>query len=313
MHVKWPMWRYLVLLLPAADSKGDESCWMDGVSWETCCAAKYGPEGNQGCWDGDFTFERCCIDAEPAEVPPELTTVGAYPDCSHRGVVLRHGGQNAIFADLSRYGHTGCFLNSCKLTDKFAAVDASVCSRACSEVEECSHWTFGQQYGVKTCFLRKSDAGRAFLPHWISGTADCAPARLPHGWVALRTAKCEALRACDAGKGEHCPDVEAAMNTWMFAIDHLKHAFKGRVDQDTWSHIERIGTESANFRAGLHSEYRPSDKDFPRIVYNNRLIFNHLEEALSSQPQGEAREEDASLPNPLRFGKLCGKTSCFEL
>ena len=121
----------------------------------------------------------------------------------------------------------------CKpLPDKFAAVDAGVCSRACSEVEECSHWTFGQQYGVKTCFLRKSDAGqqrcetlsacmvrllgrspqatqpgRAFLPHWVSGTSDCAPPRLPPAWVALRTAKCEGLRACDAGKGEGCPDV----------------------------------------------------------------------------------------------------------
>ncbi|CAE7448728.1 hypothetical protein AK812_SmicGene6721 [Symbiodinium microadriaticum] len=313
MCVRW-LWRCL-LFLPAVDSKGDETCWMDGVTWEQCCAAKFGPEGNGACWGGDFTFERCCIDAEPAEVPPELAAASAtsYPACWHPGVVLRHAGENGIFADLSLYGHTGCFLNNCKLTDKFAAVDAGVCSRACSEVEECSHWTFGQQYGVKTCFLRKSDAGRAFLPHWISGTSDCAPPRLPPAWVALRTAKCEGLRACDAGKGEGCPDVEAAITTWLFAIDHMKRAFSGRVDQDTWSHIERIGKESANFRAGLHSEYRPSDKDFPRIIYNNRLIFNHLEEALSSQPAGTATADDASLPNPLRFGKLCGKSSCFEL
>ncbi|CAE7300561.1 unnamed protein product [Symbiodinium sp. KB8] len=201
MCVRW-LWRCL-LFLPAVDSKGDETCWMDGVTWEQCCAAKFGPEGNGACWGGDFTFERCCIDAEPAEVPPELAAASAtsYPACWHPGVVLRHAGENGIFADLSLYGHTGCFLNNCKLTDKFAAVDAGVCSRACSEVEECSHWTFGQQYGVKTCFLRKSDAGRAFLPHWISGTSDCAPPRLPPAWVALRTAKCEGLRACDAGKG----------------------------------------------------------------------------------------------------------------
>ena len=39
--MKSPVWQCLVLLLPglpAVDSKGDESCWMDGVSWETCCA-----------------------------------------------------------------------------------------------------------------------------------------------------------------------------------------------------------------------------------------------------------------------------------
>ena len=89
-------------------------------------------------------------------------------------------------------------------------------------------------------------------------------------------------------------------------------------------------------------EQGPARKMLPR--YLPRLIFNHLEEALSSQPQGTATEEDASLPpldlnllffeaqvvvcscpagiamlaickarNPLRFGKLCGKSSCYEL
>lgn len=30
-----------------------------------------------------------------------------------KGVVLRHAGEHAIFADLSHYGHSGCFLNDC--------------------------------------------------------------------------------------------------------------------------------------------------------------------------------------------------------
>ena len=46
------------------------------------------------------------------------------------------------------------------------------------------------------------------------------------------------------------------------------------------SHIERIGKESANFRAGLHSEYRPSDKDFPRIIYNNRPETKRLKQIM---------------------------------
>ena len=51
------------------------------------------------------------------------------------------------------------------------------------------------------------------------------------------------------------------------------------------SHIERIGKESANFRAGLHSEYRPSDKDFPRIIYNNRPGTKHFSKACHSSKQ----------------------------
>ncbi|CAJ1380831.1 unnamed protein product [Effrenium voratum] len=238
---------------------------------------------------------------------------GAFPECAVQGVVLRHEGEHGLFADLSLYGHAGCFLENCKATDKFEAEGAGVCARACAAVEGCTHWSFGQQYGSKKCFLRTSDAGRRVLAHWVSGTKTCGPAPLPPGFVAHGVATCAAMKSCDAGKSVECPDVAAAINTWIFAIDHLKRAFKGRVDADTWGHIERIGKESANFRAQLTAEYRPSDKDFPRVVYNNRLIFNHLEEVLAAQPRAAVSQEDASLPNPLRFGRLCGKTSCYEL
>lgn len=33
------------------------------------------------------------------------------------------------------------------------------------------------------------------------------------------------------------------MNTWLFAIEHMQTAFRGRVDSDTWGHIEKIGKE----------------------------------------------------------------------
>lgn len=52
----------------------------------------------------------------------------------------------------------------------------------------------------------------------------------------------------------------------------MKRAFRGRVDPDTWNHVERIGKESENFLLQLTSPYRPSDKDFPRIIYNNRWV-----------------------------------------
>ncbi|CAE7228156.1 unnamed protein product [Symbiodinium pilosum] len=223
---------------------------MDGVSWETCCAAKYGPEGNRACWDGEFTFERCCIDADAA-IPAELTAVGVPWQPLQMLEAISDG-------EADKRGHRA---------ERFCLT--------------------------------------GFLEQLTASQIDC---QMPGLRIRLLTV----LRFEPAMLAKEL-NVEAAINTWMFAIDHMKRAFAGRVDQDTWSHIERIGKESANFRAGLHAAYRPSDKDFPRIIYNNRLIFNHLEEALSSQRQGVATEEDASLPNPLRFGKLCGKSSCYEL
>lgn len=53
----------------------------------------------------------------------------------------------------------------------------------------------------------------------------------------------------------------------------VEFSFRGRVDPDTWNHVERIGKESENFLLQLTSPYRPSDKDFPRIIYNNRSVF----------------------------------------
>lgn len=311
----WITWSlaYLAPFPALLAAKGDPSCWLDGVTWAQCCAPQFGPEGNPGCWCGDFNFERCCIDANEPKPDPLVTEVTAYPDCMVRGVVLRHEGEHAIFADLSLFGHAGCFLNNCKLTDKFEAVDPGICARACAATEACTLWSYGQQYGTKKCFLRKSDGGRASLAHWTSGIKACVPPALPPAAVALRAGTCEGLKKCDAGKGDECPNVVAAANTWIFAINHMKRAFRGRVDADTWNHIERIGKESENFLNQLTSPYRPSDKDFPRVVYNNRLIFSHLEDALASQPQVTFSSEDASLPNPLRFGSLCGNISCYEL
>ena len=48
--------------------------------------------------------------------------------------------------------------------------------------------------------------GRASLPHWTSGVKACAPAPLPPAAVALRVGLCEAVKKCDAGKGDECPN-----------------------------------------------------------------------------------------------------------
>eukprot|EP00930_Biecheleria_cincta_P023066 TRINITY_DN16718_c0_g1_i1.p1 TRINITY_DN16718_c0_g1~~TRINITY_DN16718_c0_g1_i1.p1 ORF type:complete len:327 (+),score=47.39 TRINITY_DN16718_c0_g1_i1:2-982(+) len=298
MHVMAVQWLLVLpmFLMVRVAAKGDETCWEPGVTWESCCAPAFGPEGNPACWGGDYTYERCCgLPDYPSEPPAALDPSAgsqAYPGCTVKDVVLRHAGEHGVFADLSIYSSSGCFQNNCGKTDKFTAADSGICARACAEVEACNFWSHGKQDGVKKCFLRSSDVVRDHGHGWTSGVKACGPSKLPDGFVAHATANAEALKACDAGKGEQCPDVAAAINTWLFAIKHLKQAFEGRVDPDTWHHVTQIGVDSQNFKAGLTSEYRPTDKDFPRVIYNNRLIFNHLDESLRQHGQVEINPQD---------------------
>merc|ERR1712113_628958 len=98
------------------------------------------------------------------------------------------------------------------------------------------------------------------------------PQKMSHGFVALAISESKELKLCDGGKSDQCPDVEKAINTWNFALARLRWAAKGRVDQSTWDTLNQLVDESIRFQDGLHGDYRPSDADFPRIVYNNRLI-----------------------------------------
>lgn len=307
------LWPWLFFLRQVA---GNEKCWTGDVTHEKCCDARFGPQGNPGCWDAVFTYEFCCFDPTVLPTPPALlagSSAEGYPGCAVSGVVLRHVGEHAIFEDMSTHGASGCFQNNCKRTDKFNSKDRGVCARLCAELEECTHWSFGMQDGSQKCFLRKSDEGRqAAPPGWVSGAKACAPAALPHGFTALAVAESKGLTDCDGGKSERCPDVMAAINTWIFAIDHLKKAAVGRVDEGTMEHIDAIGRDSRNMANQINAEYRPSDADFPRVVYNNRLIFNTLADWLQSFRKVDLNSSDGSLPVPLRSGMLCGQTSCYE-
>jgi len=288
------------------------------VSHEVCCDMSLGPQGNAACWEGPYTFERCCGRIKTAAEIPALVVDAAagpvqYPECVVADVVLRHAGEHAIFADMSSHGHAGCFQNNCAKTDKFQAEDRGTCARLCAELDECTHWSFGKQDGSTKCFLRKSDAGREQAFGWSSGAKACGPPALPHAFTAITIAESADLRLCDGGKTEKCPDLGAAINTWRTAIKHLKKATQGVVDAATMGHIDAISADSDAFKAGMEREVRPSEADFPRVVYNNRIVFDALKGWLHSTPKVELRADDASLPNPLRTGKLCGKTSCYEL
>lgn len=300
------MLRTGLAFLTLGSARSDPSCWTGGVTREQCCDVSLGPKGNVACWDESYTFDRCCEPSSPVVVP------SWGEECIERGIVLRNAGEHAIFADVSNFGHTGCFQNNCKLTDKFNAADPGICARLCDELEECTHWTFGFQDGTRKCFLRKGDGGREQAAGWSSGTKACKPEPLPAGFTAITVAESNGLTACDRGKSEQCPDVLAAINTWRYAIKHLRRATEGRVDSGTLQHVTQIEQDSANLAANVVGEYRPSDADFPRVVYNNRLIFNTLRDYLLSMPTVELTADDGSLPNPLRTGKLCGQTSCYE-
>lgn len=243
----------------------------------------------------------------PAVILLALCSLAAgqgYPACVEQDVVFRNAGVHAIFIDLSTYGTAGCWQNDCKHTDKFNAEDRGVCARACSAIDECSHWSFGEQEGVTKCFLRKSDGGRENVDGWASAAKACAPAPLPDAFVALAAANTPDLLVCDAGKSDACPDMGRAITTWKFAIKHLKLATEGALDANTMQFVHQIGSDTDAFAAQM------SQENFPVVVNNNRQVINALRGWLEDQPKVEIDVNDASLPNPLR-GKLCGTTSCY--
>lgn len=305
----------IALALFSPTSAQDDSCWFGGVTREHCCGEHFGPEGNSGCWDADgvYTFLRCCGLPPPKPAPPIdwAALPQTYPECIQSGIVLRHSGETAIFADMSDFGHKGCFQENCKLTDKFEANDAGVCARLCNTLDECSHWSYGLQSGRWRCFLRKSDSGRELLVKWSSGSKSCAPATLPPAFTAISIAESSALKVCDGGR-DKCSDTLAAAKTWRFAIKFLHQACVNQLDDGSLHHIDQIRVDTQNLIESITGYYRPSDADFNRVVYNNRLIFNSLRDFLVQFPKVDLSESDLSLPTPLRTGELCGHLSCYE-
>jgi hypothetical protein len=217
--------------------------------------------------------------------------------------VLRHAGAHAIFVDLSSYGSAGCWQNDCKNTDKFNADDKGVCARACAAVEECTHWSFGDQEGATKCFFRKSDAGRETAEGFHAAPKSCAPLTIPDSQLAKAAG--EALRACDGGKSEACPDMARAITTWRFAIKHLRKAADGKTDANTLQYVTQIGSDTDAFASQM------SEENFPVIAGNNRQVFNVLEGWMQGQPTIPVDANDMSVPNVMR-GSLCGPNSCYE-
>eukprot|EP00927_Polykrikos_kofoidii_P042244 TRINITY_DN360_c0_g3_i1.p1 TRINITY_DN360_c0_g3~~TRINITY_DN360_c0_g3_i1.p1 ORF type:complete len:404 (-),score=60.84 TRINITY_DN360_c0_g3_i1:287-1405(-) len=261
--------------------------------------------GEPGDWRGENVCQLACpceASAKASEASDAIASA-PYPKCIQEGAVLRHAGAHAIFLDFSSYGSAGCWQNDCKNTDKFNADNKGICARACSAVEECTHWTFGEQDGATKCFFRKSDAGREAAEGWQAASKSCAPLALPSGYIAKVTA--DALKICDSGKSDLCPDMARAVTTWKFAIKHLKSAGEGKLDANTLQYIAQIAADTDSFASQM------SEENFPVIIGNNRQVFNVLSSWLGSHTAPAADHNDDSLPNPVR-GHLCGPTSCYE-
>jgi len=228
-----------------------------------------------------------------------------YPSCLEKDVVLRHAGAHGIFVDVSPYGSSGCWESGCRSSDKFNSREAGVCARACSEIQECTHWSFGSQDGTTSCFLRKSDGGRENADDFVSAAKACAPPDIPDAWLAMLTSDLPGLKVCDAGKSEICPDIARAMNTWRFAIAALKRATDGVLDPASMKYVKHIAENTDAFMLQISAE------NFPVIAGNNRQVFEALRPWMSEQPVGDVDASDLSLPAPLR-GELCSASSCFE-
>ncbi|CAE8643363.1 unnamed protein product, partial [Polarella glacialis] len=183
--------------------------------------------------------------------------------------------------------------------------DKGICARACSQVQECTHWSFGEQDGVTKCFLRKSDGGREEADGFSAAPKACAPPAIPDAWLAMSVAETEAMKACDAGKSEQCPDMARAMTTWRYAIAALKRASDGVLDAGTFQYVTQVESDTNAFVAQM------SEENFPVVTNNNRQVFNALRGWMDGQPKAEVDAADQSLPMPLR-GSLCGATSCYE-
>jgi len=262
-----------------------------------------GDRDQPGDWKVDVCRLSCpCKGAAAAPAPP-VDVNAPYPGCMQQNSILRHAGAHAIFVDLSTFGSAGCWQNDCKNTDKFNAEDAGICARTCASVDECTHWSHGEQEGAKKCFFRKSDAGRENMDGFQAAGKSCAPPAVSDVMVAK--AASQALRVCDAGKNDACPDMARAITTWKFAIKHLHRAIEGKVDANTAQYVSQIASDTEAFASQM------SEENFPVIAGNNRQVFNVLDGWINSQPTALVDTTDASLPNPM-MGKLCGPNSCYE-
>jgi len=152
---------------------GNTACFDSHVGYSDCCDFdKYGSTGNEDCWDKTYNYDLCCF-PKLTLVRPETTS--SWPGCQEYNIVVRNADQ-ALFVNLQAYGATsGCYLDDCTTTDKFATNNVDTCATVCFSLPECQFWVWGLESGVQKCWLRIGDAGRETGKGWVSGGRSCVP------------------------------------------------------------------------------------------------------------------------------------------
>jgi len=187
-----------------------------------------------------------------------LAAAASFPDCVEKDVILRHNGEHALFTDLASYGKSyGCFLDDCTYSDKFVAVSDAECATLCAQIEECKHWTFGEEEGETKCWLRVSNGGRETLVGAVAGSAECAPPEYPDCVdkdIILRGAGMYAvfIDATRFGKTTGCFN-DDCISTDKFASDSMDDCAKTcmAVEECThWTFGDEDGTTKCWIRNG---------------------------------------------------------------
>lgn len=106
----------------------------------------------------------------------------SWPDCVRRNVVVNGFDLGeALLEDLRPFGaKEGCWQENCSHTDKFNCESMDHCSTACSQVPNCSWWTWGVEDFAAKCWLRKETHRKSKRYGFSSGTRNCT--------MALKTA-----------------------------------------------------------------------------------------------------------------------------
>jgi hypothetical protein len=137
-------------------------CAMSCTKVDGCKFWSFGEESSEKkCWvrtgDGGREALASTVSGAVDCVPPE------WPGCQEPNTILRgsKNGNWALHSDVTVHGKTsGCFENNCKATDKFDCATIEECATTCYQVPECTHYSFGNEAGVKKCWLRKGDGGK---------------------------------------------------------------------------------------------------------------------------------------------------------
>lgn len=131
----------------------------------------------------------------------------SWPACvRHNTIIHGYDMSDALLVDLRPHGaKSGCWKNDCSRTDKFDCGAMDTCAEVCHQVKACQWWSFGEEGGHKSCWIRTGQHGWQKRYGLSSGSRDCIPRNGTAG-----NASGESGGAAAAAAGEATPAPAAA-------------------------------------------------------------------------------------------------------